>query len=249
MAEAKKIAIVTGASSGLGLAIARRLYADGFHVVLVARDADKLAATAALLGTATETHSLDLGADDAADLFAQKIAARHGQIDVLVNNAGLMEQILLDTPRAEADRVWDAMIGVNLTGLYRLTRALAPLLAAPGGRIVNMSSIVADTGGSTPGYLAYAASKAGVNGLTFAMARELAPKGITVNAIAPGSISDTGQTGTFTAEQAERIRNMVPLGRPGSPYHIADTVAWLVSDGGGYVTGAIIPVNGGWRFG
>jgi 3-oxoacyl-[acyl-carrier protein] reductase len=247
--SSRRIAIVTGASSGLGLAIAKRLHLDGFHVAMVARDAARLRQAAADVGDAVETHDADLGDAGAADHVIDAIVTRHRRIDVLINNAGIMERLLLDTPRADADRIWDDMIRVNLTGLYRITRAAAAHLASPGGRIVNLGSIVGDTGGSTPGFLAYAASKAGVNGLTFALARELAPRGITVNAVAPGSIGDTGQTGTFTAEQAERIRAMVPLGRPGNPRDIAATVAWLVSEGGDYVTGAIIPVNGGWRFG
>jgi 3-oxoacyl-[acyl-carrier protein] reductase len=249
MTAGEKIAIVTGASSGLGLAIAKRLHEDGFHVALVARDAARLAAAASAVGPRTEIYAADLGEAGTADALGAAIRTRHGKVDVLINNAGVMARMGLEGDHAEADSIWDQMIAVNLTGVYRLTRAVAPYLTSPGGRIVNLSSIVADTGGSTPGYLAYAASKAGVNGLTFALARELAAKGITVNAIAPGSIGETRQTGSFTAEQAERIRAMVPLGHVGSPSHIADTVAWLVSEGGGYVTGAVIPVNGGWRFG
>ena len=130
-----------------------------------------------------------------------------------------------------------------------VTHALADMIRSPGGRIVNLSSISGLNGGTVPGMLAYSASKAGINGLTLALAREFAPRDITVNAVAPGMIEETGLTGTFDEARKARARAMIPLGRPGLPREIASAVSWLASADGGYVTGSIISVNGGWRFG
>src|SRR5208337_2053585 len=127
-----------------------------------------------------------------------KLRQTHGVIDVLVNNAGIMKTTSLQTDPDELERVWDETLNTNLKGILLVSHALADLIRAPGGRIVNMSSISSQNGGTQPGMLAYSASKAGVNGLTMALAREFAPRGVTVNAIAPGMIEETGLTGTFS---------------------------------------------------
>jgi 3-oxoacyl-[acyl-carrier protein] reductase len=130
-----------------------------------------------------------------------------------------------------------------------MTHATAPLLASPGGRIINISSIGAQTGGSRPGGLAYAAAKSGLHGLTYALARELAPRGITANVVAPGFIAGTGFTAAWPEDRVASIVSETPLGRPGAPSDIAGAVLWLASPSSSFVTGAVIPVNGGWRIG
>jgi 3-oxoacyl-[acyl-carrier protein] reductase len=126
---------------------------------------------------------------------------------------------------------------------------IAPKMKAAGGTVINISSIGAQTGGSRPGGLAYAAAKAGIHGLTYALARELAPLKITANAIAPGFIASTGFTGAWQEDRVAEIVEQTPLGRPGTPADIAGAVLWLASEAGAFVTGAVIPVNGGWRIG
>lgn len=241
-------AIVTGGASGIGLGIARRLRQDGFQVTIVSRDAAKLAAACVELGEGAEFLVCDVGRRESVQAMASAIRSRYAEIAVLVNNAGIMKTTFLSTPSSEMDRIWDETFDVNLKGVMMVSQELLPMMRSPGGRIVNISSTVAYNGGSVPGLIAYSASKAGMSGLTMALARELASQDITVNAVAPGMIEETGLTGTFDDERKARIRQVIPLGRPGLPHEVAAAVSYLASADAGYVTGTVMSVNGGWIF-
>ena len=168
-----------------------------------------------------------------------------GPITALVNNAGLGFFNQLSSTPAESERIWDECLANNLKSVFLMSSAFAPVLSR-GGAIVNVSSITAKTGGSRAGFLAYAAAKAGVEGLTFAMARELAPRDITVNVIQPGFVAETDQTKGW---DASALVAGIPLGRAGTAADIAGAVAWLLSKDARFVTGQVVPVNGGARFG
>lgn len=241
-------AIVTGGSSGLGLAIARRLASDGFSITVTGRSEARLREAVTKIGQGTDYLVADVSHRAEVEAMAAEIGRRHGEVAVLVNNAGIMKTTNLATPGDELERIWDETLDINLKGTLLVSHALAPLLKSPGGRIVNLSSTVAYNGGSVPGMLAYSASKAGINGLTMALARELAARDITVNAVAPGMIDETGLTGTFDEARRERIKAILPLRRPGLPHEVAAAVSYLVSDDAGYVTGSVASVNGGWIF-
>jgi 3-oxoacyl-[acyl-carrier protein] reductase len=245
MANERKRALVTGGSSGIGFGTAQGLIGAGYRVTLIARNADRLRDAAAELGSQADWRCADVGKREQ----VQKALLGMERVDVLVNAAGFLRPVSLATPLEEAEANWDGVIEGNLKGSFLMAHAVAPLLASPGGRIINISSIGAQTGGSRPGAVAYAAAKSGLHGLTYALARELASRGITVNAIAPGFIADTGFTGAWPAERASSIVSETPLGRPGTPADISAAVLWLASEGGSFVTGAVIPVNGGWRIG
>jgi 3-oxoacyl-[acyl-carrier protein] reductase len=245
MTNERKRALVTGGSSGIGFGTAQGLIGAGYRVTLIARNADRLREAAAELGSQADWRCADVGKREQ----VQKALLGMERVDVLVNAAGFLRPVSLATPLEEAEANWDGVIEGNLKGSFLMAHAVAPLLASPGGRIINISSIGAQTGGSRPGAVAYAAAKSGLHGLTYALARELASRGITVNAIAPGFIADTGFTGAWPAERASSIVSETPLGRPGTPADISAAVLWLASEGGSFVTGAVIPVNGGWRIG
>lgn len=245
MRDTQKVAVVTGGSSGIGLAIGQALMGSGYHVMLMARNEDRLREATAELGSLASWQCADVGRREE----VHKTLAGLERADVLVNAAGFFRPVSLETPLNDAEANWDAVIETNLKGSFLMAHAVAPLLTSPGGRIINISSIGAQTGGSRPGGLAYAAAKAGLHGLTYALARELAPRGITANVIAPGFIADTGFTGAWPADRVSSIVSETPLGRAGTPADIAGAVLWLTSEAASFVTGAVIPVNGGWRIG
>jgi 3-oxoacyl-[acyl-carrier protein] reductase len=241
----QRTAVITGGGSGIGLGIAEAMTAAGYRVVLVGRDEARLRAAAQRLGQGASWRRADVGRRDEVEVALAQLT----RIDVLVNAAGSIRAVSLATPAEEAEASWDAVIQANLKGSFLTTHAAAPRLASPGGRVINIGSIGAQTGGSRPGGVAYAAAKSGLHGLTFALARELAPRGITANVIAPGFVADTGFTGAWPDEWRSAIVAQTPMGRPGTPADIAGAVLWLASDAGSFVTGAVIPVNGGWRIG
>ncbi|WGY71569.1 SDR family oxidoreductase [Burkholderia cepacia] len=249
--EQQRTAIVTGGSSGIGFAIASRLVEDGYRVAIVGRDVARLEAAVTRLGGAAIGQAGDLSVRREAEAAVAAIIARWPRIDVLVNNAGLTGRVGADTGADEAEDVWGTLLDANLKSLFLTTMAVLPHLAGRAARIVNIGSIAARAGSLLPGGLAYAAAKAGVEGFTVALARELGPRGATVNTVAPGYIADTrffGDGGVAPAIAAT-IREQTPAGRAGHPDDIADAVAWLAGPRASFVTGATIAVNGGWRVG
>ncbi len=250
MVSDRRAAIVTGGGSGIGLAIASKLAHHGVGVTILGRRESALAEAASSIGNGAEWIRADVGSRKDVQSAVQTVVERVGRIDILINNAGFGRTITTMTPIDEAEADWDEVQNANLKGAFLMTMAVAPHLSRPGGRIVNISSIAAHTGGSGAGSLAYAAAKAGVLGLTFAFARELSGEGITVNAIAPGLIADTQFFGGgLTEERLHRAVSQIPAGRAGRVEDIASAVWYLVSPEASYVTGEVLGVNGGWLFG
>ncbi len=245
---AGKVVVVTGGSMGIGLAVARRFIEEGCQVAIIGRNQARLTEAAQTLGPQAWALAGDVAVRTDVEAMADALRQRYGHVDVLVNNAGLLETIPEGTSLAQAEEIFDRVVGASLKGSFLMAKALVPFLTAPGGRIINMGSIVGQSGGSVPGYTAYTPAKAGQHGLTMALARELGPKGITVNTIAPGFIQETGQTSVFDAERIKRIVTLIPMGRAGEGDDIANAAVWLASPQSSYVTGMTLPVNGGWRF-
>ncbi len=242
------VALITGGSRGIGLAIARRFLSDGYRVLITGRDRESLAAAASQLGAGAAIEAGDVAIRADVERIAAAAAAHYGRVDVLVNNAGILETVCLGAPLAQAEAIFDRVVDVSLKGAFLMAHALAPILAGPGGRIINIGSIVAQSGASVPGYTAYAPAKAGLHGLTLALARELAPRGINVNTVAPGMTAETGQTTNWDESRTSAILAQIPLRRLGAVGDVASAVAWLASSHASYITGMTLPVNGGWRF-
>jgi len=235
-----KTALVTGASGGIGAAVARTLHGAGATVGLSGTREEPLRALAAELGA--RAHVLPANLSDAASVEALPKAAAEamGGLDILVNNAGITRDGLM---MRMSDEDWLAVLEVNLTSTFRLCRGvLRGMMKARWGRIVNISSVVGATG--NPGQANYVASKAGMVGLSKSLAAEVASRGITVNCVAPGFIT-TAMTDKLNDEQKGRILGQVPAGRMGEPEEIAAAVLYLSSVEAAYVTGAVLHVNGG----
>ncbi len=249
--NSKRTVVVTGGSSGIGLAIAQRLRQEGYRVGLVARHSDRLRQVASSIANDTVWQPADLGVRSEAQAAISALAQDLGGIDVLVNCAGSTTAVRADSPLEEAEHAWDDVIAANLKSTFLATLAALSYLRRPGGRVINIGSIAAQSGSSRPGGLAYAAAKAGVQGLTASLAREVAAQGITVNTIAPGLIEGTEFFGTAGIPSARlgEIVHEIPVGRPGHPTDVAAAVAWLASKDASFITGATVPVNGGWRIG
>ena len=245
MTVSGKVVLVTGASRGIGRAIAEALAAAGAAVVLGARDEAKLAqAVDAIVsaGGRASAVSLDVCHRESVDAALAAVLQRHGRIDGLVNNAGITRDNLLLRMKAED---WEAVLATNLTGVYHCTQAaLRPMLKQRSGRIVNVSSVVGITGNA--GQANYAASKAGVIGFTKSIAREVASRAITVNAVAPGFI-DTEMTAAMTDKAKEAVASSIPMGRVGKPEDVAGATLFLLSDAAAYVTGQVLGVDGGFH--
>ena len=242
-----KTALVTGASQGIGRACALALAAAGARVALAARNEDKLnqvAAEIAAKGGSAAVFTLDIASDESIKACAKAAITHFGTIEILVNNAGITRDTLaLRMKRAD----WDDVIHTNLTGSFLMTQAvLSAMLKARWGRIVNITSVVGETGQA--GQANYAASKAGLIGLTKSLARELASRSITVNAVAPGFI-ETAMTAVLDEKQRESMLGQIPLGRPGTDADIAKAVCFLASDEASYITGHVLDVNGGMYMG
>lgn len=235
-----KAALVTGASGGIGAAIARTLHAAGAVVVLSGTRREALDALAGELGGHAHVCAADLRAPEAADALIEAAEAAAGPLHILVNNAGLTRDMLALRMR---DEDWNIVQEVDLAAPFRLARAtLRGMLRRRAGRIIAISSIVGATGNA--GQANYAAAKAGLIGMTKALAQEVASRGITVNAVAPGFI-ETPMTEALSEAQKSKLSEAIPLGRLGQPQDVAAAVLYLASDEAGWVTGATLHVNGG----
>jgi 3-oxoacyl-[acyl-carrier protein] reductase len=238
-----KIALVTGASQGIGRATSLALVVAGAKVAVAARNADKLASLVAEIAAAGgEALAVPMDVADAAQVKTgfQKTLAKFGRLDILVNNAAITRDTL--ALRMKLDD-WDAVLRTNLTGAHLcIQQALGAMLKQRSGRIINLSSVVAETGNA--GQANYVASKAGLIGLTRSIAVEVASRNITVNAVAPGFI-ETPMTDVLSQELKDKMKAMIPLGRFGQDREIAAAIVFLASDEAGYITGQVLGVNGG----
>jgi 3-oxoacyl-[acyl-carrier protein] reductase len=235
-----KTALVTGASGGIGADIARVLHAAGATVGLSGTRVEPLAALATELGARAHVLPCNLSDPEAVEGLVKRAVEAMGAVDILVNNAGITKDGLV---MRMSDSDWQAVIDVNLTATFRLCRAaIRGMMKARWGRIVNISSVVGTTGNA--GQVNYAASKAGMVGLSKSLAAEVASRGITVNCVAPGFI-ETAMTDKLNEAQRAGILTAVPAGRMGTPQEIAAAVLYLASPEAAYVTGATLHVNGG----
>lgn len=239
----EQVALVTGASRGIGKAIARRLALDGADLVLAARSRDQLEELGGELkaeGRRVLCLTLDVSDAEQVHQIAPRIQEEFDRLDILVNNAGVTRDGLLMRMK---DEEWDTVLSTNLDGAFYLTRRLLPMmLRRRYGRIINIVSVVALTG--NPGQANYAASKAALIGLTKSLAREVATRNITVNAVAPGLI-ETDMTASLGEKVRAEMLKSIPVGRPGSPEEVARGVRFLASPDSGYITGHVLHVNGG----
>ncbi|ATX79285.1 3-oxoacyl-[acyl-carrier-protein] reductase [Mariprofundus aestuarium] len=239
-----KIALVTGASRGIGNVVAKQLAAAGFNLAIcgttqatIDKAAEEIRAAS---GVEVLAKAVDVSDRDQMQGFVQEAAKHFGRLDVLVNNAGITRDNL--SMRMKPDD-WSAVIDTNLSSVFNaMQAALKPMMRARAGRIINISSVVAGMG--NPGQLNYCASKGGVEAMTRSLAREVGSRGITVNAVAPGFIA-TDMTADLGDDAHAKLTGQIPLGRLGQPEDIAAAVAFLASDAAGYITGQVLHVNGG----
>jgi len=237
-----QVALVTGASRGIGQAIAHQLAQDGLIVIGSATTDEGAARISQELAGYAGSRGVRLDVNDAAavEALVDSLVKVHGGLQVLVNNAGVTRDQLAMRMK---DEDWDAVMQTNLKAVFRLSRAvIRPMMKQRHGRIISITSVVGASG--NPGQANYAAAKAGVAGMTRALARELGSRGITVNCIAPGFI-ETDMTAALQEEQHKALLGQIPLGHLGRPQDIAHAVSWLASAGAAYVTGQEIHVNGG----
>lgn len=244
MSEQKRVAIVTGATRGIGLAVATRLARDGFDIVANYRGDDEVAAAAQAeleaTGRAIVMSKSDISNADDAGALIETALSELGQLDVLVNNAGITRDTLI-MRMSEDD--WDAVLTTNLKGAFLCSKAaIRPMIRQRAGRIVNMTSVIGLVGNA--GQANYASAKAGLIGLTKSLAKEVGSRGITVNAVAPGFI-ETRLTDVLNQELKDTLLKQIPAGRLGQPEDVAGAVAFLVSPDASYITGHVLTVDGG----
>ena len=238
-----RVALVTGASQGIGRACALELAAAGASIAAAARNEEKLAQLVGEItsrGGQAAAFKMDVASEDDVKAAVKAAIERFGKIDILVNNAGVTrDQLVMRMKRAD----WDAVLNTNLTGAYLcIQQVIGSMLKQRWGRIINIASIFGQIGQA--GQANYSASKAGLIGLTKAVAREVASRNITVNAVAPGYI-ETAMTAVLTEDLKKKVLEMVPLGRAGSDHDVAQAVRFLASDEAAYITGEVLNVNGG----
>jgi 3-oxoacyl-[acyl-carrier protein] reductase len=242
-----RIAFVTGASQGIGRACALALAEGGASIALAARNEEKLAQVAKEIegkGGKATAFRMDVGNEGEVKAAVKMAIERFGKIDILVNNAGVTKDTLLMRMKRTD---WDSVMQTNLSGAFFCTQAVVgPMLRQRWGRIINITSVFGQTGQA--GQANYAASKAGLIGFTMAMARELASRSITVNAVAPGYI-ETAMTEGLSEDLKAKVNEMIPLGRAGSDMDVAHAVRFLASEEAGYITGHVLKVNGGMLMG
>lgn len=238
-----KVALVTGASRGIGKAIALELGRQGYVMAGTATTqagAERVSASLAEQGVAGRGYRVDVGSSESVEELMQDLLDGPGAPAVLVNNAGITRDNLLLRMKEEE---WNEVINVNLNSMFRLARVcLKPMTRARWGRIINISSVVGSSG--NPGQTNYCASKAGIEGFTRSLAREIGSRGVTVNAVAPGFI-ETDMTGNLPEKQVREVLEQIPLQRLGRAQEVAAAVRFLASDGGAYITGETVHVNGG----
>jgi len=239
----KKVALVTGAGRGIGKSIAMLLADRGLHVICVSRSANSCGAVADAInegGGSAESLAVDVADKEAVSKASEQILDKHGTVDILVNNAGITRDGLLFRM---SDEDWDTVIATNLTSCFSWVKHLArPMTRKRWGRIINISSVIGLIGNA--GQANYAATKAGMIGLTKSLAKEFAARNVTVNAIAPGFIG-TDMTAELTEKQQESVLSIIPMKRMGTAKEIADMTAFLASEEAGYITGQVFTVDGG----
>jgi 3-oxoacyl-[acyl-carrier protein] reductase len=232
MTGEQKVALVTGGNRGIGLAIAKELASEGVKVIVGHRS-----------GTAPagfESVIIDVGSTESVDAAIKEIDEKHGGVDILVANAGITKDTLV---MRMSDEDFDSVVNTNLTGAFRVARATSKnMMKKRSGRLIFIGSVVGLLGSA--GQVNYSATKSGLVGMARSFARELGSRGVTANVVAPGFV-ETDMTAVLSAEKQEEIRKNIPLQRFCSPEEIAKTVAFLASEAAGYVTGAVIPVDGG----
>ncbi len=238
-----KVAIVTGASRGIGFSVAEALAKAGYHLAICGTREETVNAAAEKLSihkVEVLPRVVNVADGEAVQAFVQEVAKHFGRLDVLVNNAGITRDGLSMRMKGED---WQAVIDTNLSSVFYASQAvLKPMMRAKAGRIINISSVVASMG--NPGQINYCASKGGIDAMTRSLAREVGSRNITVNAIAPGFIG-TDMTDELGDDAKDALIAQVPLGRLGSPEDIAATVLFLSGESGGYITGQVLHVNGG----
>jgi 3-oxoacyl-[acyl-carrier protein] reductase len=238
------VALVTGASRGIGYTIAEAFAEAGYSLAICGTREDTVRAAAerltATLGVEVLAQAVDVSKQDQIQAFVTETATHFGRLDVLVNNAGITRDTLAMRMKGEE---WQQVIDTNLSSVFYASQAaLKPMMKARFGRIINLSSVVASMG--NPGQANYCASKGGIDALTRSLAREIGSRGITVNAVAPGFIA-TDMTAELGEEAKKRLVDQIPLGRLGEPRDIADAALFLAGDRAGYITGQVLHVNGG----
>ena len=238
-----KVAIVTGASRGIGEAIAKQLSSCGAKIILIARNSDQLVAVKEIIisnGGIAESMAGDVSNLNSISEIVTNTIDKWGRIDILVNNAGIARDNII--MRMKEDD-WDSVMNINLKGCFNGIKSVArPMIKNKAGRIINITSVIGQIGNA--GQSNYAASKAGIMGLTKSMAKELGSRNITVNAVAPGYIT-TDMTNELNDEVKEQLKSSIPLGRLGTPDDVANLVCFLASDEAGYITGQTFNVDGG----
>jgi 3-oxoacyl-[acyl-carrier protein] reductase len=245
MDHSGRLVIITGGSRGIGRAIALQFAVEKAKIIIVHYDPDESAASETVkmvqeMGSEAESHKIDVSSRDNVAAFFKEITSRYGKIDVLVNNAGITRDNLL---LRMSEKDWDLVLDVNLKSVFNCTQAvLKPMIKQREGAIVNISSVVGQIGNASQ--VNYSASKAGIMGFTKSIAREVASRNITINAVAPGYI-ETEMTALLPEEVKQAFMSQIPLGRLGSTEDVAGAVYWLCSGAARYITGQVIHVNGG----